>query len=180
VDAAARRRSTELLAALAAGDRTAFDPLYSMLSPRVRAFCRRAMGNDADGDDVAQDALLKVFERASEFDPERDAMTFALGVAAWECRSHRRRVVRRRESPPGEDQAAGGETPEAVLAARELEAAAVLVLGELSAVDVQTIVAAVTGEASLRGGVEPAAFRKRLERAMGRLRVAWRSRYGAL
>ena len=82
---------------LADGDRSAFDVVFGALWPLLRAFCRRATGSQADGDDAAQEALVKVFARATSFDPERDAVSWALAIAAWECRTVRRRASRRRE-----------------------------------------------------------------------------------
>src|SRR5688500_8397601 len=125
MDDRARRQATDLLAALADGDRAAFSPLYASLWPRVRAFCRRTLGSEADGDDAAQEALVKVFERAVEFDRERDAVSWALGIAAWQYRTHRRRRRRRGEVELPEEPL-GAAAPE--LEDRELEAAAVEVL----------------------------------------------------
>jgi len=42
------------------------------------------------------------------------------------------------------------------------------------------IAAVVTDDDELRRAIAPAAFRKRLERALGRLRTSWRSRHGTL
>lgn len=177
MDDRARRQATELLAALADGDRAAFAPLYASLWPRVQAFCRRTLASDADGDDAAQEALVKVFERAAEFDRGRDAMSWALGIAAWQCRTSRRQR-RRRGEVELPDEPLGGAAPE--LEERQLEAAAVEVLGQLRSGDIRAILAVVQGDESLRDGLPPATFRKRLERAVGRLRVAWRSRHGTL
>jgi RNA polymerase sigma-70 factor (ECF subfamily) len=177
MDDRARRHATELMAALADGDRRAFAPLFAVLSPALRAFCRRTLASDADGDDAAQDALVSVFQRATEFDRERDALSWALGIAAWQCRTVRRRQRRRREVelPP---EPLGGATP--AIEARLLEQAAIEVLGQLRPADVRTILAAVEDDVALRAGVAPATFRKRLERAVERLRLAWRSRHGTL
>ena len=46
---------------------------------------------------MVQQALLKLFERASEFDPELDALSWALGIAAYEVRTARKWRLRRRE-----------------------------------------------------------------------------------
>lgn len=177
MDERARRQATELMSALADGDRAAFAPLYATLLPAVRAFCRRSLGNEADGDDVAQDSLVRVFERASEFDPERDAMSWAIGIAAWQCRTHRRQRKRRGEVALP-DHAAFGVASDHEL--RDLEAAAMAVLGELKPDDIRAIHALMYDDDGLRVGLLPATFRKRLERALGRLRVAWRSRHGTL
>jgi RNA polymerase sigma-70 factor (ECF subfamily) len=50
-----------------------------------------------EAEDAAQEALVKVFAQASHFDREKDAIAWALGIAAWEIRTVRRRRQRRRE-----------------------------------------------------------------------------------
>ncbi|HWM86839.1 MAG TPA: RNA polymerase sigma factor [Kofleriaceae bacterium] len=178
MDDRARRSANELLAALADGDRAAFAPLYALLWPVVVGFCRRVLGSESDADDAAQEAMVRLFQRASQFDPARDATTWALTFAVWECRTVRRRRARRREVALPPD-GPGSREPDD-LAARELEAAAVELLGELRPGDASVIAAAMSGESADRAGVAPATYRKRLERALGRLRLAWRSRHGAL
>lgn len=167
---------------LADGERAAFDPLFEALWPVVRDFCRRSLSSDADGDDAAQEAMIKVFARVSDFDRSRDALTWVLAIAAWECRSVARRAQRRREVvlPDAGGEPADRRRPDDELCARQLAAAATDVLGTLRAEDVATVLAAVTGDGDARAGVAPATFRKRLERALGRLRTAWRSRHGTL
>src|SRR6266849_3158600 len=81
---------------LADGDRSAFSPLYTLLWPALRVFVHRQLPA-SDAEDVAQDALLKVFARASRFDPARDALAWALGIAAFEVRTARKRTARRKE-----------------------------------------------------------------------------------
>src|SRR5215813_612631 len=95
------------MARLADGDRSAFSTVYQALWPVLRAFVARQLPMP-DSEDAAQEALLKVFARASEFDPERDALSWALGIAAFEIRSTRKRSLRRREdlvaqAPPNKD-----------------------------------------------------------------------------
>jgi RNA polymerase sigma factor (sigma-70 family) len=166
---------------LADGDRQAFDAVFAALWPLVSAFCRRATGSAADGDDAAQEALVKVFARAASFDPERDAVTWVLAIAAWECRTVRKRAARRREHALEQagDAASGEPHVDEMVAARQLTAAATEVLGTLDPRDAETILAAV-GDADGRPPVAPATFRKRVERALARLRAAWRARHGAL
>jgi RNA polymerase sigma-70 factor (ECF subfamily) len=62
------------LGRLADGDRAAFRPVFELAWPRVRDVAARMMANAADAEDAAQSALLKLFERAGEFDPARDAL----------------------------------------------------------------------------------------------------------
>jgi DNA-directed RNA polymerase specialized sigma24 family protein len=179
----ARQEVQELMARLGDGDRAAFAPLYALLWPALRAFCRRGLGHDADGDDAAQQALVNVFSRADEFDAGRDALTWAFGIAAWECRSARRRAGRRGErglAGATETLADPGVPVDDELIRRELLRSATELLGRLRADDVATIVAALEGDPDGRAGIAPATFRKRLERALGRWRAAWRSKHGTL
>src|SRR5207302_10345249 len=92
----ARTELDRLVARLADGDRAAFGPVFEALWPVLRAFCGRAVGA-ADAEDAAQSALLRVFARAAEYDPEQRALPWVVGIAAWECRTLRRRRDRRRE-----------------------------------------------------------------------------------
>ena len=118
---------------------------------------------------------IRVFSRASEYDPERDALAWALGIAAWECRTLRRKRERRREDGvPPPDRPDPGESPEEAVIARDLSAAAEAVLGTLRPIDIETITAAAAGS-----GLRGAMFRKRLSRALGRLRIAWKARHGS-
>ena len=165
----------ELMARLADGDRTAFAPAFAILWPALRAFALRYAG-PVDGEDAAQSALLRIFARAGDYDSGRDAFAWALGIAAWECRTARRKRQRRKEearSPPEESDPRPGPEEEAI--DRDLRAAAQAVLGTLRPADVETI-------AALAGGprrVEGATFRKRVQRAIGRFRLAWRARHGS-
>lgn len=63
---------------------------------------------------------------------------------------------------------------------RDLVRAALAALETLSPRDIEIITAAVADDDELRRSLAPATFRKRLERALGRLRTSWRSRHGTL
>ena len=80
VEGGERAELRRLMARLADGDRAAFGPAFALLWPRLRAFAARYVAV-ADAEDAAQAALLRVFSRASEYDPERDALAWALTVA---------------------------------------------------------------------------------------------------
>jgi RNA polymerase sigma-70 factor (ECF subfamily) len=177
-----RQEVQELMARLADGDRDAFAPLYALLWPALRAFCRRGLGHDADGDDAAQQALVNVFARADEFDAGRDALAWAFGIATWECRTLRRRAHRRGERglPATDVLPDPAVRADDELIRRELLVGATELLGTLRADDIATITAALDGDPEGRAGVAPATFRKRLERALGRWRAAWRSKHGTL
>jgi len=177
MDAESRRRLQEALTRLADGDRSAFHPVFEESWPVVRAFTRAVLRGAPDSDDAAQEALLRVFARASLFDAARPALPWVLGIAFNECRTLRRRRGRRREEALT---AAGDvESPsslEADVVQADLARAAREVLGGLPPADVETIVGALEG--SRPQGVAAATFRKRLERARQRLRRAFKERHG--
>ncbi len=174
-----REELHEWMVSLADGDRGAFRAVYETVRPIVWRFAERSLGNAADAEDVAQEALLKVFNRASEFDRSREALPWALGIAAYECRTFRRSASRRREDSSVEirELKHGSRTPEEDVIEADLHAAALEVLGTLGAQDVETILAAV--QETHRPAIAGPTFRKRLERGLGRLRVAWRARHGS-
>lgn len=180
MDAAQRRQLQDLLARLADGDRAAFPPAFTLLWPVTRAFARAFLRDDAGAEDAAQQALVRVFLRASEFDAARPALPWVLGAVANECRTLRRRRQRRREEAlAGADaQADPAASPEESVARRDLERAAFSVLGDLPAADVEAILAHI-GELE-RPDLPSPTFRKRVERALKRLRQAWSQRHGTL
>ena len=173
----ARKQLDEQLRRLADGDRSAFEPAYAALWPLVRAFCRRMLA-PADAEDAAQRALLKVFDRAASFDPSRAALPWVLAIAAWECRTIRKQHARAREVElPAQERIDEGASPEARLIEAELEAAATSLLGALSEADRETLRATMSEERP--AALDAATFRKRRERAVGRLREVWRRVYGS-
>jgi RNA polymerase sigma-70 factor (ECF subfamily) len=181
MEAADREALNAAMARLADGDRSAFSPVFETLWPMLQGFARRILRNPAEAEDAAQHALLKLFEHATRFDPARDAATWAIAIAANECRAARRRLRRREERTAPVEYGDGPAVldprpdPEDRAIARELLTAAAEVLGSLRPDDVETLKAAWAGDRSV---VAPATFRKRVQRATERLRAAWRSRHG--
>ncbi len=86
-----------VLIRLANGDRQAVTPLVVVLWPVLCAFARRAVGNADDAEDIAQETLIKIAARVSDFDSGRDGLSWAFAIASFEVKSHRNRVTRRRE-----------------------------------------------------------------------------------
>ena len=166
------------MAELADGNRAVFEAVYERVWPLVRGFVGRHLA-PADADDAAQDALLSVFARSSEFDRSRDALTWILGIAAWEIRTTRTRRRRRREDTMDEAAVSGRpsnqESPEesAMNAQRNrwIEDA----LAGLDPADEATIRAYMSGE---RPAVPATTFRKRVQRAVERLRSGWKTGHG--
>ena len=164
-----------LLARLADGDRSAFPLVFKQLWVPVNRFCWSMLKHEADAADAAQQAMTKIFERASDYDPKRPAMPWALAIAAWECRTLQRKRFRRRESP--EDSAAepADERAESDIIRRDLTQAALTAMSELPETDRETLLATFLDETATVGG---ATLRKRRERALDRLRTSFRRLYG--
>lgn len=165
----------ELIAKLAEGDRGVFTAVFRTLWPPTLKLCSGMLKNDADAADAAQQAMQKILERASDYDPQRPALPWALAIAAWECRTILRKRSRRKEV---NDETApdlpSGDVP-AEMEQRLLVQNALAAMGELSESDRETLVATFWDQA---GDVAGATLRKRRERAMKRLRDAFRRLYG--
>jgi RNA polymerase sigma-70 factor (ECF subfamily) len=166
------------LAELADGNRGAFDAVYERVWPLVRGFVARHL-RPPEADDAAQEALLSVFARANEYDRNRDALAWILGIAAWQVRSARTRKRRRREEALDEETMAqepgAGPTPEEIAAWRERDHSIEEALAALGPADAATLRAYMKDEPS---GLPPTTFRKRVQRAVGRLRAAWKTGHG--
>ncbi|HEU0035408.1 MAG TPA: sigma-70 family RNA polymerase sigma factor [Kofleriaceae bacterium] len=172
-----RAQLTAWMTAASEGERAALDPLFAALWPVVHAYALRFLGDRALAEDVAQDTLVGLFGQLERYDRTRDALTWALTHATWQCRTARRRVVRGKLD--GDDGLAATLVVDGRQLAdeRELARAALATLAGLPARDIEVIAAALDGDDELRAALAPATFRKRLERALGRLRLAWRSRH---
>jgi RNA polymerase sigma-70 factor (ECF subfamily) len=165
------------MARLADGDRSAFPLVFRELWPKLRALCSSLLKHEGDAEDAAQRALEKVLTRAADYDPSRSALSWAFAIAAWECRTTLRSRQRRAEVFDAELERVPGESGGAdrAILQRELEEAALSALGELSESDRAALVAAYWDEAPAG---DPAS-RKRRQRAVERLRLAFRRLYGA-
>jgi RNA polymerase sigma-70 factor, ECF subfamily len=171
VDARQREQLQLGLTALAGGDRSAFRPVFAGLWPLLRSFCERTLHDPDLGQDAAQSALMKLFLHATEFRPDGDAVAWALGFASFECLRLREETNEALLASVAGVQA----SPEQATVEADLRAAAVVVLGALRPKDAQAIELALAGP---RPAASPA-FRKRLQRALERLRVAWRHTHGS-
>jgi RNA polymerase sigma-70 factor (ECF subfamily) len=171
----ARAEVQMLVKRLAEGDRTAIEPSFNALWPVLRTFSARALGNEADAEDAAQLAVSKLFAQVADFDPKRDALAWALTIAAYECRTVRRQRSRRREVGTDElvEIADGSKSPEGLAIDRDLADAVRGIVSELRPEDAEALVAAVEESRPSND----ATFRKRLQRALGRLRFAWRAKH---
>ena len=170
------------MAAAADGDRTAVDPLFHTLWPVLVAYATRFVGDAALAEDCAQEAIVKLYGQLARFDRERDALTWALTLVTWQCRTARRTIVRRAEHGASSAAEGRGGSIDGTRAAedRDLIRAAIETVAGLAPHDRDVITASLVDDDPLRRELAPATFRKRLERALARLRTSWRSRHGTL
>lgn len=156
-----------LIAAVRAGEAQAIDRWYRAEHPRVWKLCLGFLADAAEADDVAQDAMLHLFDRLDGWDPARPWVGWRNTVVLNLCRDRtRRRTARRRAEesvaefaaptplPDPHAEAARGEVGDVVRAAlveltpREREA---FVLCELEGLPTAEVAAQLgVGESSVR------------------------------
>jgi RNA polymerase sigma-70 factor (ECF subfamily) len=98
---------------VAAGDTTAFEQLYHHYAPRLAAFLRRLLGTATLVDDVVNEVMFVVWQRAAVFQPTSCFSTWLFGIA-W----HKAMKVRRQqyqytpEVPPARELGSNQDNPE--------------------------------------------------------------------
>ncbi len=174
-----RSELNQYLILLADGDRSAFDFVFETAWPLVHRLAVKMLGARTDTEDVAQQALMKVFSRAQEFDKSRDALAWILGITSYECKTLRQTERRRKEDSSDENNFNNLSdtklSPEEEQINAELETCIRDLLSTLSPQDQETILISVN-ELS-RPELNAATYRKRLQRAMDKLRSKWKERY---
>jgi RNA polymerase sigma-70 factor (ECF subfamily) len=158
----------EELALAADGDRRAVERAFTRLHPFVLAFCTRALRDPVAAEDATQEALVRLFAHVGAYDAGRAPAPWVLAFASNACRTARKRALRRRESAVVPDLVCYA-SPEAALLEGELRAAVQAMLAALPALDAETLTVAMGDDKP----VGPT-FRKRLQRALQRVRAVWR------
>ena len=109
----------ENIARAARGDANAFETLMSAYEKKIYALCLRMMGNPHDGEDAAQEAMLRIWRTIGQYRFESAFSTWVYRVTASCCMDAIRKR-QRHEQPSleemgeasGFDPADGGETPQ--------------------------------------------------------------------
>jgi RNA polymerase sigma factor (sigma-70 family) len=172
-----RRRELHLaMVRFSDGDRGAFRAVFDGLWPVLLAFTRGMRLGPADAEDAAQRALLLVFSRIADLDPERDGVAWALTLASYEVLTLRKQQTRRREAPVMAlaDTRDARPGPEEATIADDLRRCLRVAIGELHEADrvaLDELLADAELDPSERG-------RKRRYRASERLRAWWRRVHG--
>lgn len=181
LDRRTREQLNDNMVRLADGDRKAFDFVYELLWPVIRSFASRLMHDRDLADDMAQQALIKVFYKASTFRADRDALTWALSIAANECRSLLRRSSERAHGLLPDATLANliSETPSPLEHAEREQLKTLLreLLSELQPHEAETLL--IQAWDLERPEIPPATYRKRLQRALKRARALWSQRHRA-
>lgn len=167
-----------MMAALADGDRSQFNRNYQIAWPIVNRFATKLLGSTPEAEDVAQQSLLNIFSRASEYDSAKDALPWIMSITFYECRTHRRKIFRRREDELGSgsyEQPDLSASADEALIRKELNDAVNQTIESLDRIDRETILTSILELA--RPDIAPATFRKRLQRAMTKFKSSWRTSY---
>jgi RNA polymerase sigma-70 factor (ECF subfamily) len=101
----------QLVAAAQSGDRAALDLLLRRHYDRVRAVCRRIAGSTRDGDDAAQEAMIRVVRALDRFDGRSAFGTWAYRIATNTALDELRKRSRRPQLHLVEHSNDAGERP---------------------------------------------------------------------
>ena len=86
-----------LVSSAQGGDRSALEALLRLHHDRLYGLCRRMMGNDADGADASQEALVRIVRNLARFDRRSRFSTWAYRLTVNVCLDELRRRARRPE-----------------------------------------------------------------------------------
>ena len=129
--AAGADEDARLLERIAAGDEEAFEALYHRYHRRLAGYLHRFLGTPerrADVDEVLDDVMMTVWERAGRFDGRSQPSTWLFGIAYHKAlksleRSRRRNEREEELADPSSTNGAGEATPGRVRTAPGPEAA---------------------------------------------------------
>lgn len=114
-DANAPDPDAALLARYSRGDRTATAELIQRLTPRILSLAQRLLQDGAEAEDVAQEAMLRLWKIAPDWEPGRARVSTWLYRVTVNLCTDRRRRKRPAELPEGWDVADGAPEAEARL-----------------------------------------------------------------
>ena len=179
----------ELLRAARRGDSAAFETLMSAYERRVYALCLRMMGNVHDGEDAAQEAMLRIWQKFGQCRDEAALSAWIYRVTASACTDALRK--RSRQAAPsleamreeGFEPADSAQTPEEAAQAgerrRAMDEAIAAVPQEMRSVFLMRDVHGLSVEQTAQAlGVSQGTVKSRLSRA--REKIARRLRESGL
>lgn len=170
-----------LIAAIAGGDRRAFARAFAKFAPKVKSYLLRLGAPAALAEDLAQDAMVSVWRRASSFDAAKakaSTWIFVIARNAWIDRLRREKteLAYRATVIPVEE--SDDEAPDAAAARSEDEARVRAVMDSLS--DEQRRVVELSffedishSEIAERMAIPLGTVKSRLRLALAKLRARW-------
>jgi DNA-directed RNA polymerase specialized sigma24 family protein len=176
--AAPRSEADEAMARLADGDRRSLRAVHDAVRPAMLEAARRILGPGPDAEDATQSALHKLFAQAADFDRARRVIPWAVALVVFEARTirkqHQRRKIDALDTGRFAALASGGEAAPELLEGAQIVRLVEGLMGGLSEADRGTLNDVLAENEDGRGP----AFRKRKQRALERLREAWRTLHG--
>jgi len=175
LDKATKLEINAAMKSLSEGDRSAFDKAYSLLWPLVLNVTKRLIGNTVDAEDVAQETLVKVFAQAQKYDHTKDAVAWVLVIARFEFMTLKKSRLRKKENSGDGMEEIKSNDPSADehIEARQIETAIQSIVADLPAQDQETLRRYLESNET-----KSPLLRKRFERALKRIRDAWKEAYG--
>ena len=76
---------SEYIARAVRGDAEAFETLMTAYEKKIYCLCLRMMGNPHDGEDAAQEAMLRIWQKMSQYRGECAFSTWVYRVASSSC-----------------------------------------------------------------------------------------------
>lgn len=169
MNTAERARLHAAIVRFADGERASFREVFDGLWPVCLSLASRSLKDPSEAEDTAQRAILRVFDRIVDFDRERDGVSWALTITAFEILTTRKQRARRRDETREWDAEDLAPRADEQLVAHDLLTNVRALIGEMSDLDREAL-EFMLGGAPATGGKE----RKRRFRAIERLRAAWR------
>ena len=115
-------RLKALMLASLAGDAASYRALLAELTPHLRAFFKRRLGNAADAEDLVQETLIAIHTKRATYDTSMPFTAWLHAVARYKLIDHFRRSKVRRTLPLEEaDSIFADEDTESVSAKRDVE-----------------------------------------------------------
>ena len=137
--------------------------------------CMALVGSNAEADDLAQETLLEAHAGFASFRAEGTIRAWLFGIARRKCARHLERTTRRQSRLRLVHDSERGGSAEELLALRQRAETARSALAEIRPSEREAVVLRYAGELSFREvgeacGIDEAAARKRVSRALARLR----------
>lgn len=102
-----------LMLAFQAGDRRAFDTLFTRYTPRVLTFLTRMVRDRGRAEELTQDVFVRIYNAASRYEPRARFSTYVFGIAHNLALNELARAHRKYEQSKGDLVDAAGADPSA-------------------------------------------------------------------